>query len=85
MSRKYDHKHTYDNKCLLHDINMDTYFLSSYCIICGKIGIISKDSELVEGHKWYRMLSDEELLEKYKDLEIIDVDIFKDKFINREG
>lgn len=83
--RIINHEHNYV-KCLLHDTTMDTYYLSSYCTICGKIRGLAKDSDLIENeeNECYRMLTDEELLDEYKDLKIFDFDILKDKYINKE-
>lgn len=80
---KSKHKHTYKG-CLLKEDRTNSYLLSEYCTICGKLGdtqfIVT---ERIEGTKYYRVLSDKELLEKYSDYEVKEIDdIFKTKKID---
>lgn len=63
-SNKAKHKHEY-KECLL--INKNSPYLASYCVICGKIYNWTICTEKCE--HGYRMLNDEEVFEKYKNLE----------------
>lgn len=77
--KKSKHKHIYKD-CLFFVRSSNTYRKGEYCEVCGKIG----DFNLLEGvkldNRFSRMLSQEEILEKYKDLEIKEVgDLIKDK------
>lgn len=101
-NKKSKHKHKYE-ECLIQYnmkiglINKPTMLvtsLSSYCIICGKIGDKFKDSivtdylksEYINGKKFYSVMSGEELYEKYHNrLPVFFVDdILQDKYINLE-
>lgn len=80
--KKSNHRHTY-KPCLLYDVNRDSHHKSEYCTICGKIGETKffESAETVNGFS--RGLTQEELLQKYKDLEIKDIlDLFKDKYVS---
>lgn len=79
-NKKASHKHEY-KECILKEKNKDFYLLGNYCIICGKIGFTGYDSiKLEDGRS--RLMSTEELLEKYKEYEIIILEnIFKDKYV----
>ena len=83
--KKSKHKHIYKD-CLIHDANSRMYHKSSYCSICGKIGDFGIiETEKVSG-RLSRVLSQDELLERYKDLEIKEVcDIVKTKVINMDN
>ena len=80
---KSKHKHIYKD-CLLKEDRTNSLLLSKYCTICGKVGDIEFFvSERIEGTKYYRVLSDKELLEKYSDYEVKEIDdIFKTKKID---
>lgn len=77
--KKSKHKHIYKD-CLFFERNSNEYKKGEYCEVCGKIG----DFKLFEGvrinNRLSRMLSQEEILEKYKDLEIKEVEnLIEDK------
>lgn len=72
-SRKSKHKHEYKD-CLLIDRSKYKHICKAlYCTICGKIHDLRFGESVKEG-RWYRPLTNEEILEKYKDLEKIYVD-----------
>lgn len=74
--KKSDHKHDYYNvivKVIHKDINYHCY--GRKCRICGKIITESFIMEVTEDERFYKMLSPEEILEKYKDLEIVEYHI----------
>lgn len=81
---KSKHKHVYKS-CLITgsigNTSLQHISISSYCIICGKIGEnIDPKRDVVESTKEgyrRRMLTREEILERNKDLEIFDIgDVF---------
>lgn len=85
--KKSRHKHTYED-CLLNveyemgGILYDSVFLSEYCAICGKIGnrrVLETTKETSNGYS--RLLNKDEILEKYKHLEIFEIDDFCDKYV----
>lgn len=82
---KSKHKHEYIG-CLLHELKTNRYYLSSYCKYCGKVGrSISLESEKTHNN-WRILLSQEELLNKYKHLEIKSIDnIFKNNYIKEDN
>lgn len=68
---KSKHKHIYDKQVLFHWVrkpNVDHYFSGYLCSICGKRGDVQM-FELDENNRW---LDDDEVLEKYRDLEIVE-------------
>lgn len=78
--RKSKHKHIYE-KCILHELDSDNLYISDYCILCGKISGIKIPTEILE-NKFSKMLSNKEILEKFKCYPIKTVnDIFKNKYI----
>ena len=76
---KSKHKHQY-KECLL--IHQGSPHRAKYCMICGKIGNVKfQETEKLEAG-YYRALSDDEIYEKYKNLERIHIlDIFQ-KYIS---
>lgn len=77
--KKSKHKHTYKN-CLIYDKNLKQHFVGEYCTVCNKIGSFKMSDTASHGNNYSRILSEEELVEKYKDYEVREVnDIFKDK------
>lgn len=82
-NRKAKHKHT-NIKCLFYIKSRDMvgrpyerYCPASYCNICGKVkNVWFFETKKVEDG-YYKSLSNKEILEKYKDLDIIEVsDLF---------
>lgn len=66
-AKKSDHKHIYKDILAKHD---GRYVREERCEICGKTGLIRYfESERTESGN-YRVLTSEEILEKYKDLEM---------------
>lgn len=75
---KSKHKHEYI-MCLL--LEQARPYPASYCKICGKIGNVAFGStERLEDGR-YRLLSDEEVFEKYKHLEQIQVETIWQKYV----
>ena len=69
-SKKSKHKHIYKD-CLL--IMENGPHKAQYCTICGKIGNIEFfETEKVNGG--YRMLTDDEIYDKYKNIEKIEIE-----------
>lgn len=80
--RKSKHKHEYKD-CLFLDKSSGMYFKGYYCAICGKIGNFTIIETVRECGRMSRVLSQEELFDKYKSLKIKEVNnIVKDKAIN---
>lgn len=81
-NEKSNHKHEYVD-CLLVTKNENRPYKAKYCSICGKVSDI-KFFEFVPSDATYsRMLSDDEVFEKHKDLEHIYIDeIWKLKYIS---
>lgn len=67
---KSNHKHQYE-QCLL--ICPNHVFRASYCTLCGKVrGIKFFETESI-GHRLLRMLTAEEMFERYSDLERFEI------------
>jgi len=69
---KSDHKHEYTD-CLLFDGK--SHWKGTYCKICGKIGDRKWETEPIElhGKMFHRLLHNEELVLKYKDLNVFNI------------
>lgn len=68
--KKSKHKHLY-KECLL--IAENSPHKAKYCIVCGKIGNIEfLESEKVNGG--YRILTDDEIYDKYKNIERFEIE-----------
>ena len=66
-STKSKHKHEYKECLLIHNGHPHR---ATYCEICGKIdNLFLFESEKVEGKSYSRILDDDEIYEKYKNLE----------------
>lgn len=63
---KSKHRHEYMD-CLLIE-NDDKPHKATYCKICGKIGNIKFCETEKTDHRTYRMLGEEEIFNKYKDI-----------------
>lgn len=65
--KKSDHKHNYEKRVLFHYNvrGFDFYFSGLTCTICGKVGSTTRFE--TENGRW---LTNEEILAKYKGLEI---------------
>ena len=67
--KKSSHKHEY-KECLVYVDEVIGYFLCEYCVKCNKVKevklVSTEDEELGSGH--LRLLSNKEMLKKYKDL-----------------
>ena len=81
-NKKSNHKHVYED-CLLLDEKYKSVHKAQYCKICGKINHIKFfDFSPLENEKFLQLLSNDERLEKYKDLKHFKVkDIFNEKFV----
>lgn len=80
--KKSKHKHLY-KECLILDKSSGGYSKASYCTVCGKIGDIGVIETVKISNRLSRVLSQEELLDMYKDLEIKEVEsIIKDKVVD---
>lgn len=72
--KKSDHKHQYID-VLIRRKNKESFWYShgKVCKVCGRIGEERYfETEEVEGKGYFRCLTQEELLEKYKDLPIFE-------------
>lgn len=79
-ANKSDHKHQYKD-CLLVDEENHPH-KAQYCKICGKINnIIFFESEKIGGG-FHRMLTDNEVFQKYKDLEQFQIKVKWDKYVS---
>lgn len=79
---KSNHKHQYKD-CLILEKKSKLYYKSTYCTICGKIGDISIVETININTRLPRVLSQEEIVGIYKDLEVKEViDILKDRISN---
>lgn len=79
---KSNHKHEYVD-CLLVEKDENRPYKAKYCSICGKVNDV-KFFEFTPCESAYsRLLNDDEVFEKYKDLESIYIDnIWKLKYIS---
>ncbi|MGN0623189.1 MAG: hypothetical protein ACI4JA_04470 [Oscillospiraceae bacterium] len=78
-ANKSDHKHQYED-CLLVDEENHPH-KAQYCKICGKINnMIFFENERID-ERLYRMLTDNEVFQKYKDLEQFQVKSMWDKYV----
>jgi hypothetical protein len=77
---KSKHKHLYKD-CLLKKIDENKAYKSEYCTVCGKIGktLFFETKPFKNGYRI--MISQEELLSKYKDLEIFNINEIWDKYV----
>lgn len=85
--KKFKHKHKY-KQCLImqkdkqvYDKLITRYHLAEYCIICGKIGDIKFFESEPYGEGYARILTNEEVLEKHKDLEVFEVSDIWSKYV----
>lgn len=67
--KKSGHKHEY-KECLVYVDEVNGYLLCEYCVKCNKVKgvklVSTEDEELGNGH--LRLMSNKEILKKYKDL-----------------
>lgn len=78
---KSKHKHTYSNGIVIINDKYDSVYKVKYCTECGRIYDLS--SETVVTDKGYcRMLHNDELLEKYKDLPRFTIPNIMVKFVS---
>lgn len=83
-STKSKHKHEYKEVLLIHN---NKPHWATICKICGKINDLHFfESERIE-EGYYRSLDADEVLEKYKDLEKIEIEDIFQRYIpvNQEG
>lgn len=86
---KAKHKHDYSCECLLKQRILYysgktewCYAKVTYCSICGKIQNYHFGEAIETENGLYRMLTKEEFLEKYKNLEVVETnEFFKLKYI----
>ena len=92
-SRKSNHRHKY-TPCILSYPMLSRfngssdlgYALGSYCSICGKVGDIKfSETERISNSPLYRVLSDEEMLERHKALPIKSVNDIFDLYVSLDG
>lgn len=76
---KSKHKHEYVD-CLLVENNRYPH-KATYCKICGKIGDLSFFETEKREDGLYRMLDHDEIFEKYKDLERIQIENIWQKYV----
>ena len=77
---KSDHKHQYDD-CLLVDAENRPY-KAKYCIICGKINNVKTfETDRFDGGL-FRMLTYDEVFQKYKGLKQFQVKDMWDKYVS---
>lgn len=76
---KSDHKHQYDD-CLLIDEENHPH-KAQYCKICGKINNVNVFETEREDGGLYRMLTFDDVFQKYKDLEQFQVKNIWDKYV----
>ena len=77
---KSDHKHQYDD-CLLVDEENRPH-KAEYCIICGKINNVKVfETERIDGGR-FRMLTCDEVFQKYKGLKQFQVKDMWDKYVS---
>lgn len=77
---KTSHKHDYSGRCLTRHsyknpatgVVSSLYYVTTYCSICGKIQTNIRPT--VETDAAIRMMTEDEILEVYKKLEIIDIE-----------
>ena len=79
-NKKAKHKHEYI-ECLVIDKKYNHPHRASYCKICGKIYNISFFESEKNESGYYRVLKKEEILEKYKHLEVFYINDTFDKYI----
>ena len=80
-NKKANHKHEFID-CLLIDEKHNNPHKSSYCKICGKIdGVCLLETEKTNSG-YRKMLSNEEIFEKYKDLPQFRVNSVFDKYVS---
>lgn len=98
--KKSKHKHQYKGCLIQYKCNFGHKYaitsLKSYCSICGKIGDrFKEDKSIVKDYRctvdtsierYYQMISNEELYERYHDkMSVFFVeDIYKEKYVNLE-
>lgn len=75
---KSRHKHEYKDCLLVQDSRP---YLGTYCTICGKIYNWYLPVFTVEEAGCRRMMTDEEVFEKYKNLEKIEIEDVRAKYI----
>lgn len=78
---KSKHKHIYVDCLFLDDKNIHK---GAYCTICGKIKQFDFRDHLERSENGWQMLSNDEILEKYSELEKISIEnYFKQKYIKK--
>lgn len=82
-AKKSKHKHNYVD-CVIFDTKHSyrSYFKSTYCTECGKIGEKKLVTVDIEGSNHKQLLVGEELYKKYKHLVLIEVeDVLKSNYV----
>lgn len=91
---KTRHKHSYDGKCITKYPPFipggNPYMcITTYCTVCGKIynsehPYVEEDITRKNGltTKRRRLMKNEEILEKYKDLEVIELNEYGQKYVS---
>lgn len=91
-ARKSDHKHEYKKSLFRYkwispiDGQEKTRIaIGEYCTICGRISNMKYTvTEKIDGSPMYRALSDNELIERHKNLDILNIDTPFEKYVNKE-
>ncbi len=86
---KSKHKHEYTEKCIVKYPTPLFYFdkislgVATYCKYCGKIESIRKPNveRDVDGKKITHYMTNEEILETYKDLEVVEISDYFQKYV----
>lgn len=81
--KKADHKHTY-KECLFFVNKCGDYHRGSYCTICNKIGDMKLLESISIGNGFSRILKNSEILSKYNDYEIINIEDLFQKYITKK-
>lgn len=81
--KKADHKHTY-KECLFFVDKYKDYHRGSYCTICNKIGDMKLLESMSFGNGFSRILNNSEILSKYNDYEIINIENLFQKYTTKK-
>ena len=78
---KSKHKHTYSNGIVIINDKYNSVYKVKYCTECGKIYDLTSET-VVTDKEYRRMLHNDELLEKYKDLPRFTIPNIMAKFVS---
>lgn len=80
---KSKHKHEYA-KCLISEVDSHLH-VNSYCVHCGKIKHEWSFEDICDSNGRFRIMSNKEILEKYKDLPVFKLESEWQKFVDLEA